>query len=342
MLALITGITGQDGSYLAELLLEKGYTVYGMIRRTSTPNTSRIDHLLPKLRIVYGDLADTSNIHLVLQEITAHPFDRLEVYNLAAMSHVKISFEMPEYAADIDGIGTLRILEAIRKSPYANKIRFYQASTSELYGKVVEIPQKETTPFNPVSPYAAAKLYAYYITNIYRDASGMYACTGILFNHESPRRGELFVTAKIVKGIRDILAGRLDVLELGNLDSKRDWGHAKDYVEGMWRMLQQESPRDYVLATGKTYTVREFVERCFAHVGVPFAWKEDGLTAEGLTTGVRTDTNQVVVRVNPIYFRPNEVDLLLGDATRAQEELGWTPEHTLDTLIADMFSSREQ
>jgi GDPmannose 4,6-dehydratase len=333
MLALITGITGQDGSYLAELLLEKQYKVYGMIRRTSVPNTSRIQHLLHTIQLVYGDLADTSSIHSVLTELTSQPFERLEVYNLAAMSHVKISFDMPEYAADVDGLGTVRILDCIRKLHCKDKVRFYQASTSELYGSVLQIPQSETTPFNPVSPYAAAKLYAYYITNIYRDAYGLYACNGILFNHESPRRGDLFVTAKIVNAIKGIRAGTQHILELGNLESQRDWGHAKDYVQGMWLMMQQTSAKDYVLATGKTYTVRDFVERCFAFAQIPIEWRDK-------ETAIRTDTSEVVVRVNPAYYRPNEVDLLLGDASKARYELGWVPVHTLDTLIEDMFNNQ--
>ena len=338
-LAFITGITGQDGSYLTELLLEKDYTVYGIVRRTSLLYShTRLDHIRDKLTLRYGDLSDSAGLSNYIHEIIRknQDFDRLEIYNLAAQSHVKISFEIPEYTADIDGIGTMRLLEIIRTLDpnMRDKVRFYQAGTSEMYGKVLETPQSETTPFNPISPYAAAKLYAYYMTKIYREGYGLYTTNGILFNHESPRRGENFLTMKVVNGIKDIISGKQIWIELGNLDSKRDWGHAQDYVKGMWLMLQQDKPDDYVLATGKTYTVREFIERVFAFKGYKIRWNGEGLKEVGL------DQNNIIrIIINVKYYRPCEVDLLLGDASKAEKELGWKREFdTLDKLIEDMFN----
>ena len=338
-LAFITGITGQDGSYLAELLLEKGYKVYGIVRRTSLLYSyTRLDHIRTKLTLRYGDLSDSAGLSNYIHEIIREnqDFDRLEIYNLAAQSHVKISFEIPEYTADIDGIGTMRLLEIIRTLDpgIRNKVRFYQAGTSEMYGKVLETPQNETTPFNPISPYAAAKLYAYYMTKIYREGYGLYTTNGILFNHESPRRGANFLTMKVINGIKSIISGKKVWIELGNIDSKRDWGHAKDYVKGMWLMLQQDKPDDYVLATGKTYTVREFIERAFAFKGYKIHWEGEGLKEVGV------DQNDIIrVTINAKYYRPCEVDLLLGDASKAEKELGWKREFdTLDKLIEDMFN----
>ena len=337
-LAFITGITGQDGSYLAELLLEKGYKVYGIVRRTSLLYSyTRLDHIRTKLTLRYGDLSDSAGLSNYIHEIIREnqDFDRLEIYNLAAQSHVKISFEIPEYTADIDGIGTMRLLEIIRTLDpgIRNKVRFYQAGTSEMYGKVLETPQSETTPFNPISPYAAAKLYAYYMTKIYREGYGLYTTNGILFNHESPRRGANFLTMKVINGIKSIISGKKVWIELGNIDSKRDWGHAKDYVKGMWLMLQQDKPDDYVLATGKTYTVREFIERAFAFKGYKIRWDGEGLKEVGV------DQNDIIrVTINAKYYRPCEVDLLLGDASKAEKELGWVREFdTLGNLIKDMF-----
>ena len=338
-LAFITGITGQDGSYLAELLLGKGYKVFGIVRRTSLLYSyTRLDHIRPKLKLRYGDLSDSAGLSNYIHEIVRENqgFTILEIYNLAAQSHVKISFEIPEYTADIDGIGTMRLLEIIRTLDpgIRNKVRFYQAGTSEMYGKVLETPQNETTPFNPISPYAAAKLYAYYMTKIYREGYGLYTTNGILFNHESPRRGANFLTMKVINGIKDIISDKKVWIELGNLDSKRDWGHAKDYVKGMWLMLQQDKPDDYVLATGKTYTVREFIERAFAFKGYKIHWEGEGLKEVGV------DQNDIIrVTINAKYYRPCEVDLLLGDASKAEKELGWKREFdTLDKLIEDMFS----
>ena len=338
-LAFITGITGQDGSYLAELLLGKGYKVFGIVRRTSLLYSyTRLDHIRPKLKLRYGDLSDSAGLSNYIHELIREnlDFDRLEIYNLAAQSHVKISFEIPEYTADIDGIGTMRLLEIIRTLDpgIRNKVRFYQAGTSEMYGKVLETPQNETTPFNPISPYAAAKLYAYYMTKIYREGYGLYTTNGILFNHESPRRGANFLTMKVINGIKSIISGKKVWIELGNIDSKRDWGHAKDYVKGMWLMLQQDKPDDYVLATGKTYTVREFIERAFAFKGYKIHWEGEGLKEVGV------DQNDIIrVTINAKYYRPCEVDLLLGDASKAEKELGWKREFdTLDKLIEDMFS----
>ena len=325
--ALITGITGQDGSYLAELLLEKGYEVHGIIRRASLINTHRIDHIYSQLHLHYGDLTDATNLVGVIQQVSPD-----EIYNLGAQSHVKVSFEMPEYTADVDAVGTLRILEAVRLLGMEDRVRIYQASTSELYGLVQEIPQKETTPFYPRSPYAVAKLYAYWITKNYREAYGMYACTGILFNHESPRRGETFVTRKITRALSKISVGLQDCLYLGNLNAKRDWGHAKDFVEAMWLMLQQDDPDDYVIATGEQYSVREFVEEAAPYFGMKIAWEGEGLNE----IGIDKLTKKTVVQVNPKYFRPAEVETLLGDASKAKEKLGWEPKISFKQLVEDM------
>ena len=336
--ALITGITGQDGSYLAELLLEKGYVVHGIKRRASSFNTSRIDHLYqdpherdPRLVLHYGDLTDSTNLIRIIQQVQPD-----EIYNLGAQSHVAVSFEAPEYTANSDALGTLRILEAVRMLGLTHKTRIYQASTSELYGLVQEIPQKETTPFYPRSPYGVAKLYAYWITVNYREAYGMYACNGILFNHESPRRGETFVTRKITRGLARINEGLEDCLYMGNLDSLRDWGHARDYVEMQWLMLQQEAPEDFVIATGRQESVRRFIELAAHQLGWGgLVWEGEG-TAE---IGRRADTGAVVVRIDPRYFRPAEVDTLLGDPSKAREKLGWTPTTTLEELVAEMVAS---
>ena len=337
-LAFITGITGQDGSYLAELLIEKGYKIYGIVRRTSLVYThTRLDHIRDNLFLEYGDLTDGSSLTNIIHKIISEngEFDVLEIYNLAAQSHVKISFEIPEYTSLVDGIGTLKLLEAIRSLPsnIHKKIRFYQAGTSEMYGAVLETPQKETTPFNPQSPYACAKVYSHYLVKNYREGYGMYACNGILFNHESPRRGANFVTAKIINGIKDIMSGKLDCLHLGNIHSMRDWGHSKDYVYGMWLMLQQSEPDDYVLATGKTITVKEFIERSFKLVNVDIDWEGTGLDE----VGINKNTKQIVVKIDKKYFRPCEVELLLGDSTKAREKLGWTLKYDLDGLIEDMM-----
>ncbi|NKN34886.1 GDP-mannose 4,6-dehydratase [Agrobacterium sp. a22-2] len=332
--ALVTGVTGQDGTYLSELLLEKGYTVHGIKRRSSSFNTSRIEHLYedphvadPKFILHYGDLTDSTNLIRIVQETQPD-----EIYNLAAQSHVQVSFETPEYTANADGIGTLRLLEAIRLLKLTDKTRFYQASTSELYGKVQEVPQSETTPFYPRSPYAAAKIYAYWIVVNYREAYGMHASNGILFNHESPLRGETFVTRKITRAAAAIHLGLQQKLFLGNLDAKRDWGHAREYVRGMWMMLQQDQPDDYVLATGETHTVRSFVEKSFAKVGMPIEWKGEGVEEKGYDAS----SGQCVVEIDPRYFRPTEVDLLIGDPTKAHEKLGWKHDTNLDQLIAEM------
>lgn len=335
-IALITGICGQDGSYLAELLLQKKYLVYGLIRRSSNINTQRINHLFhnPNLILKYGDVIDSTNLHMVLGEIVkAHPkMERFEIYNLAAQSHVKISFEMPEYTAEVDAVGTLRLLEAIRNTCPLDKTRFYQASTSELYGLVQETPQKETTPFYPRSPYGVAKLYSYWLIKNYREAYNLFAVNGILFNHTSPRRGHNFVCRKITIGLGKILKGTDDRLVLGNLDAKRDWGHARDYVEGMWRMLQQEVPDDFVLATGETHSVREFLEKSFALKGIQLSWKGEGVNE----IGYDKNTGRELIFVDPKYFRPTEVDLLLGDATKAKNELGWESSTSFDDLIEEM------
>ena len=344
--ALITGITGQDGSYLAELLLEKGYVVHGIKRRASSFNTSRIDHLYqdpheqdPRLVLHYGDLTDSTNLIRIIQQVQPD-----EIYNLGAQSHVAVSFEAPEYTANSDALGTLRILEAVRMLGLSEKTRIYQASTSELYGLVQEIPQKETTPFYPRSPYGVAKLYAYWITVNYREAYGMYACNGILFNHESPRRGETFVTRKITRGLARIDAGLDQCLFMGNLDSLRDWGHARDYVEMQWRMLQQDAPQDFVIATGRQETVRRFIELSAEQLGwgggngQAIQWDGTGIDE----VGRRGDTGDVVVRIDPRYFRPAEVETLLGDPTKAKETLGWTPTTTLEELVAEMVATDKE
>lgn len=335
--ALITGITGQDGAYLAELLLSKGYTVHGVKRRTSLFNTDRVDHLYKdqheknvKFFLHYGDLTDSTNLIRLVQETEPD-----EIYNLAAMSHVKVSFETPEYTANADATGALRLLEAIRILGLTEKTRFYQASTSELYGKVQEVPQSETTPFYPRSPYAVAKLYAFWITKNYREAYNMYACNGILFNHESPLRGETFVTRKITRAAAKISLGLQDKLFLGNLDAKRDWGHAKDYVKGMWLMLQQDVAEDYVLATGETHSIRSFVQKAFEEVNIDIEWKGEGIDEKGIDKA----TGKVLIEVDPKYFRPTEVELLIGDPTKAQTELGWKHECSFDQLVKEMMAS---
>jgi len=335
--ALITGVTGQDGAYLAALLLSKGYTVHGVKRRSSSFNTARVDALYvdPHKEGVsffmhYGDLTDSTNLIRIVQETQPD-----EIYNLAAQSHVQVSFETPEYTANADAVGTLRLLEAIRILGLEKKARFYQASTSELYGKVQETPQRETTPFYPRSPYAAAKLYAYWITVNYREAYGMHASNGILFNHEGPTRGETFVTRKITRAVASIERGLQDVLYLGNLDAKRDWGHARDYVEGMWRILQQDEPDDYVLATGETHSVREFVELAFAETGRTIEWQGVGVSE----IGVEKETGETRVKIDPRYFRPTEVDLLLGDPSKAKQRLGWQHTTTFPELVAEMVAA---
>jgi GDPmannose 4,6-dehydratase len=327
--ALITGITGQDGSYLAELLLAQNYVVHGIIRRSSSINTSRIDHIYEhsNLKLHYGDVTDSLSLTAVIQKICPD-----EIYNLAAQSHVKVSFETPEYTAHVDALGTLRVLEVVRLLGLESKTKIYQASTSELYGLVQEIPQKETTPFYPRSPYGVAKLYGYWIVKNYREAYNMFACSGILFNHESPRRGHNFVTKKIVDGLRNIAKGKQDILYLGNLNAKRDWGHAKDYVRAMWMMMQQDQPDDYVIATGEQYSVREFVEECAPHFKLNIYWEGEGLNE----VGYDRFTCQPVIRVDPRYFRPTEVETLLGDATKARTVLGWKPEYTFKTLVDEM------
>lgn len=344
--ALITGVTGQDGSYLAELLLTKGYEVHGIKRRASLFNTARIDHIYqdphaedPNFFLHYGDLSDTSNLNRILCEVKPD-----EVYNLGAMSHVAVSFESPEYTADVDGIGTLRLLEAIRFLGLESKTRFYQASTSELYGLVQETPQRETTPFYPRSPYAVAKLYAYWITVNYREAYGMYACNGILFNHESPRRGETFVTRKITRGLANIAQGLERTLYLGNLDALRDWGHARDYVEMQWLMLQQDAPEDYVIATGRQHSVRSFVETAARALGIDIVWQGEGVHERGFVANVDGDKapevvpGQAIVAVDPQYFRPTEVDTLLGDPGKARRRLGWEPRIGFDAMVQEMVA----
>jgi GDPmannose 4,6-dehydratase len=335
--ALIAGVTGQDGSYLAEFLLAKGYVVHGVKRRSSSFNTERIDHLIHdpheagvSFHLHYGDVTDATNIIRIVQETQPD-----EIYNLAAQSHVQVSFETPEYTANADGLGTLRLLEAIRILGRERDTRFYQASTSELFGKAREIPQKETTPFYPRSPYAAAKLYAHWITVNYREARGMHASCGILFNHESPIRGETFVTRKITRAVASIKHALQQKLFLGNLDARRDWGHARDFVEGMWLMLQQDEPDDYVLATGESHSVREFVEKAFAHIGRSIVWQGKGVEEKG----VDKLTGDVLVEVDPRYFRPTEVDHLLGDPSKARQRLGWTHKSSFDRLVADMVTA---
>eukprot|EP01061_Rhynchopus_euleeides_P003917 TRINITY_DN1318_c1_g1_i1.p1 TRINITY_DN1318_c1_g1~~TRINITY_DN1318_c1_g1_i1.p1 ORF type:complete len:373 (+),score=174.55 TRINITY_DN1318_c1_g1_i1:222-1340(+) len=333
--ALITGITGQDGSYLAEFLLEKNYEVHGIIRRSSGFNTARIEHIFndPSLHLHYGDMTDSTCLHALIAKYEPH-----EIYNLAAQSHVKVSFEMPEYTAQADGVGVLKILEAIRSCNLQGKTKFYQASTSELYGQVQEIPQTETTPFYPRSPYAVAKLYGYWITVNYRESYEMFATNGILFNHESPRRGATFVTQKIVRAAVHIKMAKQDKLLLGNLDAKRDWGHAKDYIRGMWMILQHPEPRDWVLATGEQYSVRSFVEKCFQHplINMPIKWKGEGVEEVG---HLDSDESKVLVRVDERYFRPAEVETLLGSPKAANEILGWKPEISYDELVNDMITS---
>ena len=325
--ALITGITGQDGSYLAELLLEKGYEVHGIVRRSSLINTHRIDHIYERLHLHFGDLTDATNLISVIKEVEPD-----EIYNLGAQSHVKVSFETPEYTGQVDGLGTLRVLEAVRLLGMEKKTRIYQASTSELYGEVQETPQSETTPFHPRSPYGVAKLYGYWIIKNYRESYGMHCSSGILFNHESPRRGETFVTRKITRGLSRISAGLETHIELGNLNAKRDWGHAKDYVEAMWLMLQQDEPDDYVIATGHQYSVREFVDKTAPYFGFKLEWMGEGLDEVGYDWGC----NRSIITVNDRYFRPAEVESLLGDATKAKEKLGWEPKISFDELVEDM------
>ena len=335
-IAFITGITGQDGSYLAELLLEKNYQVWGILRRSSSINTHRIDHIFKNENLIlrYGDLTDSSSLINIYYEIKQkNPnFDKLEVYNLAALSHVKVSFELPEYSGNANGLGTLRLLEAIRITGIQDKVRFYQASTSELYGKVQEIPQTEKTPFYPRSPYGVSKLYSFWIVKNYREAYNMFACNGILFNHESPRRGPRFVTRKITRGLNMILNGERNNLIMGNIDAKRDWGHAKDYVYGMWLMLQQDKPDDYVLATNKQYSVRLFIEKAFALKGYKIKWKGKGVNE----IGYDENTGRELIFISEKYFRPAEVDTLLGDASKAKRELDWKPNYNFDKLVREM------
>jgi GDPmannose 4,6-dehydratase len=344
--ALITGVTGQDGAYLAELLLQKGYEVHGIKRRTSLINTDRIDHLYKdlhekgvKFKLHYGDLTDSTNIIRIIQEVQPD-----EIYNLGAMSHVQVSFEEPEYSANVDAVGTLRLLEAMRILGLQKKTKIYQASTSELYGKVQAVPQNENTPFYPRSPYGVAKLYAYWITVNYREAYGMFACNGILFNHESPLRGETFVTRKITRGVAEIVLGLKKKLWLGNLHAKRDWGHAKDYVEAMWRILQQNEPEDFVIATGVTTSVRDFAKMAFRHAGVEIAFTGEGENEKGIVAKVnkeecKVSEGDVVIEVDKRYFRPTEVDLLLGDATKAREVLGWIPKYSLEEMVKEMVDT---
>lgn len=339
--ALITGVTGQDGAYLSNLLLEKGYIVHGVKRRTSLINTDRIDHIIerkdPNFILHYGDLTDSSNLIRIIQQTQPD-----EIYNLAAQSHVHVSFETPEYTANADGIGTLRLLEAIRILGLEKKTRIYQASTSELYGLVQEVPQKETTPFYPRSPYAVAKLYGYWITVNYREAYNLYACNGILFNHESPLRGESFVTRKITIGLAKIVKGIESKISLGNLNAKRDWGHAKDYVEAMWLILQQDQPEDFVIATGITTSIREFIRIACEDIGITIRFEGEGVNEKGIVEKCsnpewKVKEGQEIIEVNPYYFRPTEVDLLIGDATKAKEKLGWTPKYSLEQMIAEMM-----
>lgn len=343
--AIITGITGQDGAYLAEFLLKKGYKVHGIKRRSSLFNTQRIDHIyedphIPNRHLVlhYGDLTDASNLIRIIQEVQPD-----EIYNLGAMSHVKVSFETPEYTGNVDGLGTLRILEAVRLLGLTNKTKIYQASTSELYGLVQEVPQKETTPFYPRSPYGVAKLYGYWITVNYREAYNMFACNGILFNHESPTRGETFVTRKITRAVAKIALGLQDCLYIGNLDAQRDWGHAKDYVEAMWLMLQQDKPEDFVIATGITTRIRDFIIMAFAEAGIQIAFEGTGENEVGVVKSTNRQppiaNSKIIVRINPQYYRPTEVDLLIGDATKAKEKLGWAPKYSLAEMVKEMVES---
>ena len=326
--ALITGITGQDGSYLAELLLSKGYEVHGIVRRSSLINTHRIDHIYEKITLHYGDLTDPVNIMGVIRQV-----EPVEIYNLGAQSHVRVSFDIPEYTADVDALGTVRLLECIRTLGMTQFTRFYQASTSELYGQVQETPQTELTPFYPRSPYGVAKLYSYWIVRNYRESYGLHGSNGILFNHESPWRGREFVTQKICKGVADIKSGKIDKISLGNVNAERDWGHAKDYVKGMWQMVQHDTPGDYVLATGELHSVRELVEIAFDFCGMPITWEGEGLNEVAKYNGM------VVVDVNPAFYRPAEVELLLGDATKAKTELGWETQYNFTQLILEMMES---
>ena len=325
--ALITGITGQDGSYLAEFLLEKGYEVHGIVRRTSLINTHRIDHIYSQLNLHYGDLTDSTNLISVIRKVEPD-----EIYNLGAQSHVRVSYDVPEYTAQTDGVGTLRVLEAVRLLGMADKVKVYQASTSELFGLVQSVPQTELTPFHPRSPYGVAKMYGYWIIKNYRESYDMYACSGILFNHESPRRGETFVTRKITLGLSAISKGEQECLYLGNLNALRDWGHARDYVEAMWLMLQQDKPDDYVIATGKMYSVRDFVEACAPYFDMDIMWIGEGLDE----VGIDKKTGNVIIKVDPKYFRPAEVEQLLGDATKAKKELGWEPKTSFEQLVKEM------
>ena len=338
-LAFITGITGQDGSYLAELLIEKGYEIHGIVRRTSSMfTTNRIDHIRNKVNLHYGDLTDGSALTQLIHKIIQNKnIERFEVYNLGAQSHVQISFEIPEYTSLVDGIGVLKILEAIRTLPkeIQSKTRFYQAGTSEMFGDVLEKPQKETTPFRPQSPYACAKVYAHFLVRNYRESYNMFACNGILFNHESPRRGANFVTMKIVNAVKNIVDKKQKTLKLGNIYSRRDWGHAKDYVYGMWLMLQQENPDDYVLSTNRTTQVKEFINKCFKYKNIDLEWKGGGVDE----VAVNKESGEVVVEIDEKYFRPSEVEYLLGDSTKARNKLGWKLNYDLDELIKDMFES---
>ena len=332
--ALITGITGQDGSYLAEFLLDKGYEVHGIIRRSSSINTKRINHLYDnsKLKLHYGDLTDFSSLIKTIKDIKPH-----EIYNLGAQSHVKVSFEVPEYTGQVDALGTLRVLEAVQILGLEKTTRIYQASTSELFGLVQEIPQRETTPFYPRSPYGVAKMYGYWITKNYRESYGVYACTGILFNHESPRRGETFVTRKITIGLKAIAEGSQECLYLGNLNAKRDWGHARDFIEAMWLMLQQDQPDDFVIATGEQYSVREFINDAAPYFGINIQWQGEGLNE----VGIDSNTGRTVIKIDSRYFRPAEVETLLGDATKARKVLGWSPKYTFKDLVKDMCENEQ-
>lgn len=340
MLALITGITGQDGSYLAELLLDKGYEVHGILRRSSSFNTKRIDHIREHLQLHYGDVLDMSSLTSILSSIKDIMTKReekckLEIYNLAAQSHVKVSFEIPVYTTMTDGMGTLHLLEAVRSINLENDCKIYQASTSELYGKVVETPQTEKTPFYPRSPYGVAKLYSFWIMKNYRESYNMFCCNGILFNHESPRRGENFVTRKVTIGLGEILSGKKDCLVMGNLDSRRDWGHAKDYVKGMWMMMQRDKPEDFVLSTNEFHSVREFITKAFSIKNIEIEWRGSGLDE----VGIDKNSGKILVKIDKKYYRPCEVDELLGDSTKAREEIGWTPEISFDSLVKDMVES---
>ena len=325
--ALITGITGQDGSYLAELLLEKGYEVHGIVRRSSLINTHRIDHIYDRIKLHYGDITDSTNVISVIRKVAPD-----EIYNLAAQSHVKVSYETPEYTGQVDALGTLRVLEAVRLLDMDGHVKVYQASTSELFGLVQTVPQNELTPFHPRSPYGVAKMYGYWIIKNYRESYGMYACSGILFNHESPRRGETFVTRKITLGLSAIAKGEQECLTLGNLNALRDWGHARDYVEAMWMMLQQDKPEEYVIATGRMYSVRQFVEACAPYFGMDIEWQGHGVDE----VGIDKNTRNVIIRVASKYFRPAEVEQLLGDATKAKKELGWEPKTSFEKLVEEM------